>query len=174
MDKAFINYPVVMKVIGLLQLAAGIFSGLLATAEMYCFYLFSPGGRLHYEGFSFGSFMFGLIAAQNIAFYLIAAILVPLGYGHLTKKKWVGKVSVALLSSWLIVGIPVIIIALFMLVGAKALTVAMAILAMILCGLFYLPIPVLLIRFIRARDCQLLSLMKIRVGMDLRQSPLQF
>ena len=40
---------------------------------MYCFYLFSEGGRFHYEGFGFGSFMFGNIASQIVGYYLIAA-----------------------------------------------------------------------------------------------------
>jgi hypothetical protein len=42
--------------------------------------LFSEGGSFSYEGFGFGSFMFGNIASQVIGYYLIAAVLIVVGY----------------------------------------------------------------------------------------------
>ena len=51
-----------IQAIGVLLLLGGVGSGLVAPLETYCFYLFSEGGRFYYEGFRFGSFMFGLIA----------------------------------------------------------------------------------------------------------------
>ena len=74
----------VIAVIGVLLLLSGIAVGFLGPLEMYCFYLYSEGGRFHYEGFGFGSFMFGNIASQIVGYYLIAALFIPLGYGHLT------------------------------------------------------------------------------------------
>lgn len=138
------------KIIGILLLAIGISCGLLATAEMYCYYLFSPGGRMYYEGFGFGSFMFGLIAAQNIGFYVISFTLIVIGYGHLKMKKWIAKVSIAFLNFWLITGIPVIGIALFVLAGVKDMSVAIAFMVVAICILFYFPIPSLLIRFYKS------------------------
>jgi hypothetical protein len=61
--------------------------GFFGPLEMYCFYLFSEGGHFYYEGFGFGSFMFGNIASQIIGYCLIAAVCVPLGYGHLATRR---------------------------------------------------------------------------------------
>mgnify|MGYP001567756825 CR=1 FL=1 len=55
----------IITVIGILLLLVGTVAALLGPVEMYCFYLFSEGGRFHYEGFGFGSFMFGNIAKSS-------------------------------------------------------------------------------------------------------------
>ena len=81
----------ILVAIGALLLLIGIAAALLGPAEMYCFYLFSEGGRFHYEGFGFGSFMFGNIACQIIGYYVIAAVFIPLGYGHVRMRRWVSK-----------------------------------------------------------------------------------
>ena len=79
---------IVLFIIGGLLLVGGIAVGFFGPAEMYCFYLFSEGGRFAYEGFGFGSFMFGNIAAQIIGYYLIGIVGVCLGYGHLAMRRW--------------------------------------------------------------------------------------
>ncbi|MCR4427338.1 MAG: hypothetical protein NUW23_14335 [Firmicutes bacterium] len=56
----------ILAIIGVLLLLVGAAAALLGPAEIYCFYLFSEGGRFHYEGFGFGSLMFGSIAWQVI------------------------------------------------------------------------------------------------------------
>src|SRR5512137_3172380 len=81
-------YRIAITAIGVLSLLGGTAVGALGPLEMYCFYLFSEGGRFHYEGFGFGSFMFGNIASQIVGYYLIAAMLIPLGYGHLKVRRW--------------------------------------------------------------------------------------
>lgn len=86
-----------INVIGVLLLLGGIAIGFLGPLEMYCFYLFSEGGRFYYEGFGFGSFMFGNIASQVIGYYLISIIFIILGYGHLKARRWVRKVSLSLM-----------------------------------------------------------------------------
>ena len=53
-----------ISIIGAFLFLSGIAIGFLGPLEMYCFYLFSKGGRFSYEGFGFGSFMFGNIAMQ--------------------------------------------------------------------------------------------------------------
>jgi hypothetical protein len=44
----------ILIAIGVLSLLAGIGIAFLGPVEVYCFYLFSEGGRFHYEGFGFG------------------------------------------------------------------------------------------------------------------------
>ena len=142
----------VLAVIGVLLLLGGIAAGLLGPLELYTFYAFSDGGRFHYEGFGFGSFMFGNIATQTIAYYSIAALLLPLGYGHLATRRWVRPLAVALLWSWLVAGAPLIVVAFFLLLASKSMTLPGALLALVLLGLSYLVFPGLLIRFYRGRN----------------------
>jgi hypothetical protein len=134
------------------MLAVGIGSALLGPVEMYCFYLFSEGGRFHYEGFGFGSFMFGNIACQIIGYYVIALVLIPLGYGHLRLRRWARTLSVTLLWCWLVLGVPLSIVLFFILVTAKELSMAAVLFAIVLLASFYLVVPGLLIRFYKSRD----------------------
>jgi hypothetical protein len=82
-DANYKNRSRVIAIIGVVLLLGGIAVGFLGPLEMYCFYLFSEGGRFHYAGFGFGSFMFGNIASQIVGYYLLAALFIPLGYGHI-------------------------------------------------------------------------------------------
>lgn len=138
--------------IGVPLLLGGIAAGLIGPIELYTFYLFSEGGRFHYEGFRFGSFMFGNIAAQTIAYYLVAALLIPLGYGHLAMRRWVRPLALALLWSWLVAGAPLLVVAFFLLLASKSVTPAGALIALAVLGLSYLVFPGLLIRFYRGRN----------------------
>lgn len=142
----------VLMIIGLFLLLGGIAVGLLGPLEMYCFYLFSEGGRFHYDGFGFGSFMFGNIASQIIGYYLIAIMLIPLGYGHLNMRRWVKTLSLTLLWSWLVVGVPLIVVVFFILTGSKDLSLPVALIALVFLGLSYLIFPILLIRFYQGRN----------------------
>jgi len=69
--------------IGALLLVVGSVAAVMGPLETHCFSLFSESGRFHYPGYGYGSFMFGNIACQIAGYYLIALILIPLGYGHL-------------------------------------------------------------------------------------------
>jgi hypothetical protein len=140
---------------GLLALLVGATAAFVGPLEIYCFYLFSEGGRFHYEGSGFGSFMFGNIACQVIGYYLIALVLIPLGYGHLRVRRWTRTLSLALLWFWLVVGIPLVIIFLFVAVTAKDLSLAVVLIMAIFLALSYLVFPGLLIRFYRSRDVRL-------------------
>ena len=141
-----------LTVIGSLMLAGGVAAALLGPLEIYCYYLFSPGGPFHYEGFAFGSFMFGNITAQIAGYYLLAIILIPLGYGHLRKRRWIRPVALALLQAWLVVGAPLTLIAAFILAGTKELSPLAAVLGLILIVLVYPLLPVFLIRFYRKSE----------------------
>ena len=57
--------------IGVLLLLIGIPIALLGPIEMYSFYLFSAGGRFYYEGFGFGSFMFGNIGPGGVPWFAL-------------------------------------------------------------------------------------------------------
>lgn len=142
----------IILVIGALMLLIGIVAAFLGPLEIYCFYLFSEGGRFHYEGFGFGSFMFGNIACQILGYYLIAAVFVPLGYGHVTRRRWARTLSLTLLWFWLVVGVPLIIVLLFMTLSVKDMSPAAALVLLVLLGLSYLVVPGLLIRFYQSID----------------------
>lgn len=141
--------------IGVLLLLVGIPAAFLGPVEMYCFYLFSEGGRFHYEGFGFGSFMFGNIASQIIGYYLIAMLLIPLGYGHLKTRRWARTLSLTLLWAWLVVGAPLAVVVFFVLVASKDLSPIAAIIAIVVLALSYLVIPGVLIHFYQSRDVRL-------------------
>ena len=142
----------ILAVIGGLLLFIGIAAAFLGPAEMYCFYLFSEGGRFHYEGFGFGSFMFGNIASQIIGYYLIAMVFIPLGYGHLKKRRWARTLSLTSLWFWLVVGVPLIVVGLFILLSTKDLSPAGALIIAVFLGISYLVMPGLLIRFYQSKN----------------------
>jgi hypothetical protein len=105
----------VLAALGVPLLLVGIGAAALGPAEMYCFYLFSEGGPFHYEGFGLGSFMFGNIATQIIGYYVIALLLIPLGYGHLKLRRWARTLALTLLYAWLVLGVPLAVAFLFVL-----------------------------------------------------------
>ena len=105
----------VLAVIGALLLLVGVAAAVLGPVEVYCFYLFSEGGRFHYEGFGFGSLMFGVIAWQIIGYYAIALLFIPLGYGHVRPRRWARVLMLSLLYCGLIVGVPLMVVFLLML-----------------------------------------------------------
>ena len=138
----------IITIIGLLLSFIGIIAAFVGPLEIYCYYLFSEGGRFHYEGFGFGSFMFGSITMQILGYYIIALICIPLGYGHLKKHIWVQKISLTLLWTWFIVGIPILPILFFIIVTSKEPSLLFIILSAILSLLSYTLIPALLIKFL--------------------------
>ena len=145
----------ILVTIGGLLLLTGLTAAILGPLEMYCFTLFSEGGRFHYDGFGFGSFMFGNIACQIAGYYLIALVLVPLGYGHLRLRRWIRPLSLALLWSWAVLGIPLSLAFLFAWFSAKEPSVATAAVIAGAVAVAYPLIPALFIRFYRGRDVRL-------------------
>jgi hypothetical protein len=113
------NCIVLIKLVGVALLLVGVVSALLGPAETYVFQMFREGGRFHYEGFGFGSLMFGNIAIQIAGYYIVAVLCIPLGYGHLRLRWWARAAMTTLLIDWLIVGLPLSLIALMMLVTSK-------------------------------------------------------
>jgi hypothetical protein len=145
----------VLALIGVPLLLIGLACAVLGPVEIYCFYLFSDGGPFYYEGFGFGSFMFANITWQIIGYYLIAVLCIPLGYAHLKIRRWARTVALTLLYSWLVLGVPLICVFLFILFSSKDLSPVLALFAILLLALSYLLIPGLLIRFYQSRDVKL-------------------
>jgi hypothetical protein len=144
----------ILTVVGMLLLSVGFVSAFLGPIEMYCFYLFSEGGRFSYEGFGFGSFMFGNLAVQIVGYYLIAMLCIPLGYGHLRVRRWARTVFLVLLWCWLVVGLPLTVIFLMALFSAKDLTPIVALVLTVLLLLSYPLVPLLLIRFYNGKNAR--------------------
>jgi hypothetical protein len=67
-----------LAIIGIVLLLAGAAVAFLGPLETSCFPLFSEGGRSHYEGFGFGSLMFGIIAGHGIGYPMINVALIRL------------------------------------------------------------------------------------------------
>jgi hypothetical protein len=145
----------ILVLFGVVLLLVGVAVAFIAPLELYCFYLFSEGGRFHYEGFGFGSFMFANIASQILGYYLIAALAIPLGYGHVRRLRWARPLSLALLGFWLVAGIPLLVAFLFVLVTSKGVTIFTGSLVVVILALSYTVIPAWLIRFYRSRDVRL-------------------
>ena len=146
-DTVFRKRTLITRIAGVFFLCAGVALILLGLLETRCFSLFSEGGRFHYEGFGFGSFMFGNIAAQVIAYCLTGAVLTFLGYGHLSLRRWAAKLACCLMRAWLLIGLPVIAVVFFLLLASKELTTGAAVIALAALALSYFVLPWLVIRY---------------------------
>ena len=149
-DRSFL-----LRGFGVLLLLVGFAGAVFGPLEMYVFYMFSEGGRFHYPGFGFGSFMFGLIAVQIMGYYVIALIAIPLGYGHWKLRRWIRSVSLTLLWSWLILGIPLLVAFLVMLIASKESAGMLDYLLVPLMPAGYLVVPGLLIWFYRSESVRM-------------------
>ena len=90
-----------------------------------------------------------------MGYYLIAMVCIPLGYGHLRIRRWARTLSLTLLGFWLIAGVPLIVVFLFILLASKDLSLAGGLIAVISLGLSYTVLPGLLIWFYRSKDVKL-------------------
>jgi len=134
------------RILGFALLLIGICFLFFAPFEMYCLYLFSEGGKFYYEGFRFGSFMFGSISSQVVGYLFIGTILSIVGYGHIKLSSWVRQFTISLLYSWLIVGLPVSLIFMFMLLASKDVSVYLTYSTIIVLILLYFVLPFLIIK----------------------------
>ncbi len=90
--------PLFLKLIGCVLLLIGLVAAYYGPLEIYVFHLFSEGGRFHYEGFGVGSLWFAYLVVQNIGYYIVAALCIPVGIGHLRQHRW--ALTLAQLYSW--------------------------------------------------------------------------
>ncbi len=144
----------ILKAIGALMLLTGIAVAFIGPVEMYCFYLFSEGGRLHYEGFGVGSFMFANIATQIVGYYLIAITGISLGYGHLAGRRWARALTLTLLWFWVLAGFPLMIVTYLIFIQAKDPTPGTLLASLPFALIAYPIVPVGLIRFYQSKDVQ--------------------
>jgi hypothetical protein len=142
----------ILVAVGMVLLLTGLGCAFLGPVELYVFYLFSEGGRFYFEGFRFGSFMFGNIALQVAGYYLAAAVLLPLGYGHLRLRRWARPLALALLWTWLLLGVPLLVVLFFMTVSVKSFSAAGGVFFVVLLATSYLVVPWLGIRFYQGRN----------------------
>ena len=145
----------VLRLVGLGLILIGVSAAFLGPLEMFCFYLFSEGGMFHFEGFKFGSFMFGNLAAQIMGYYFIAAVLVPVGYGTLRLRSWSRHLSLAIIRFWIVAGLPLIVAFFFVLISSKDIAFLIAITAAVLLMASYLLLPAIAIRFYENLDADL-------------------
>ena len=136
--------------LGALMVAVGLLAAVVGPVEVDVFRVFSEGGRHHYEGFRFGSLMFAIIAAQVAGYYLTALLAIPVGVGHLRRRRWARAVMEPLLRLWLLIGLPVTLVAFVLLVDSKQPSAAGLVAVVALMGLIYPVAPFLLIRFYRS------------------------
>jgi hypothetical protein len=151
----FKNRSPILIFFGVILLVVGVAMAFLGPMEMYVFYFFTEGGRFHYEGFGFGSFMFGNIAAQIVGYYLIAMVCMPLGYGNIMRRRWARTLSLTALGFWLVAGIPLMVAFMFVLMASKDVSLPTVLIALLGLALSYAVVPVLLIRFYRSPDVRL-------------------
>lgn len=148
----FQDRRLMLRALGLVLLLAGVGCAFLGPVEMYVFYLFSEGGRFYFEGFGFGSFMFGNIALQVAGYYLIAAVLIPFGYGHLRLRRWARPLALTLLWTWVLLGLSLLIVLFSMTVSVKSFSAAGGAVFVALLALSYLALPWVGIRFYRGKN----------------------
>ena len=94
--------PIFLKFIGGVLILVGLVGAYYGPLEIYVFYLFSEGGQFHYPGFGVGTIWFAYLVIQNMGYYIVAAICIPAGYGHLKLRRW--ALTLVRLFSWFWLG----------------------------------------------------------------------
>lgn len=97
--------PKFLRAIGLVLILVGLVAAYYGPLEIFVFYLFSEGGQFYYDGFGVGSFWFAALVVQNIGYYIIAALFLPLGIGHLKQSRWALTLAQLYLWFWLGAGV---------------------------------------------------------------------
>jgi hypothetical protein len=149
--KRFINHGLILRLGGVILLLAGLAALVIAPVEIQVYSQFEDGGRFTYAGFGFGSLMFAIITVQVLGYYFIALLCLPLGYGHLRLQRWIRPVSEMLLSDWLVLGLPLTLIAFAMLLTSKDIPTGALPLLIVIFLLFYPLLPIGLLLFYRSR-----------------------
>ncbi len=141
---------IILRYIGVALIVIGTLAALIAPLEVVTFYSFVEGGRFHYPGFNFGSFIFANIAIQAAGYYLMAILFIPLGYGHIKLSLWAHRITETLLWIWLVAGFPLSLIIFMMLLTSKDLSLSALPFLIVTYLLLYPILPILLLRFYRS------------------------
>jgi hypothetical protein len=97
--------PVFLRIIGVILIIVGMVAAYYGPLEIFVFYFFSEGGQFHYDGFGVGSFWFAALVVQNIGYYIIAALCLPVGIGHVKVRRWVLPITQLYIWFWLGAGL---------------------------------------------------------------------
>jgi hypothetical protein len=100
---------VFLKVTGVVLILVGLIAAYYGPLEIFVFYLFSEGGIFYYDGFGMGSFWFAALVVQNLGYYLIAALCLPVGIGHVKLRRWALTLTQLYICFWLGAGIWLIV-----------------------------------------------------------------
>jgi len=150
---------VIVKAIGITQILIGIVAAYYGPLEIYVFYLFSKGGPFYYDGFGVGSFWFGLLVGHNIAYYLLAGLLIPVGIGTIKLRRWALTLSILYLWGWLAMGM-LLIINLSILAPAffklgQTIVMLRLMIVGVLSFMFLVLFPTILLRFYKSKKVKL-------------------
>lgn len=146
----------VVRAFGIVQLIVGVVAAFYGPMEIYVFYFFSSNGRFHYDGFGVGSFWFGLLVVHNIAYYIVAGLLLPTGYGTIRRRRWALTLSRLILWLWLGGGALLLLNLIVLTPAILQMGLARNVLFLRLSIVFgfvvllFIGLPVLLLRFYRA------------------------
>lgn len=94
-----------LRTVGVALILVGVVAAYYGPLEIFVFYLFSEGGRFYYDGFGMGSFWFAALVVQNIGYYVIAALFIPVGVGHVKLRRWALTLTQLYIWFWLGAGI---------------------------------------------------------------------
>lgn len=97
--------PYLLRAVGLVLILIGLVAAYYGPLEIFVFYFFSEGGRFHYDGFGMGSLWLAALVLQNLGYYVIAALCLPLGIGHVKLRRWALTLTQLTLCFWLGAGL---------------------------------------------------------------------
>ena len=140
--------PLLIRTIGAVLLLVGLVGAYYGPLEIFVFYIFSKGGQWYYEGFGMGTFWFGALVVQNLGYYTVAAICIPLGIGYLGLRRWTLTLTRLILTFWLGAGILLLVDSLLLIPTSLKLDLERAVLlvrlisagAVLVCLLVLLPV----------------------------------
>ncbi len=130
------------------MVAAGLSSAVMAPLE------FSLFKDITKDLVGFGYLGFAAHSGQIFGFYLVALVLLPLGYGHLLLRSWAHKLSLTALWSWLILGIPCMAFVMYIFVAYKNPTDLTTLFFGVSTLFIYPVLPFALVLFYRSSDTQ--------------------
>ena len=113
LDMIHIHRRFVLQLEGFVMVAVGLSAAVMAPLE------FSLFKDITKDLVGFGYLGFAAHSCQIFGFYLVALVLIPLGYGHLLLRSWTHKLSLTALWSWLILGIPCMALVMYIFVAYK-------------------------------------------------------
>ncbi len=102
------HIPTTLRITGVALIIIGMVAAFYGPYEMFVFYLFSKGGRFYYEGFGMGSLWYAAQVVQIVGYYFIAALFLPVGFGHLKLRRW--ALTLTRLYAWFWLGAGILLV----------------------------------------------------------------